>query len=118
MTHRDYAERNRAAWNQVAPIHHRGRPGNLEGEVQAEDYNALGRVDREVTRRQQELLRALGLPTTVPDLPCDAMLEIMQHDKKVEHGRLRFVLPTRMGHVDLVPDVAETDVRAALEQNS
>jgi len=29
----------------------------------------------------------------------------MQRDKKVEHGRLRFVLPTRMGHVELVSGI-------------
>jgi 3-dehydroquinate synthase len=40
----------------------------------------------------------------------------MQHDKKVEHGRLRFVLPTRLGHVELVGNVAEEDVRAALDE--
>jgi 3-dehydroquinate synthase len=39
----------------------------------------------------------------------------MAHDKKVEHGRLRFVLPTRMGHVELVGEVDPADVRAALQ---
>ena len=29
----------------------------------------------------------------------------MMHDKKVEHGKLRFVLPARMGHVELVGDI-------------
>jgi len=32
----------------------------------------------------------------------------------VEHGRLRFVLPDRLGHVELVGDVDPEDVRAAL----
>jgi 3-dehydroquinate synthase len=38
----------------------------------------------------------------------------MQLDKKVAHGRLRFVLPTQMGHVELVGDVPEADVLAVL----
>jgi 3-dehydroquinate synthase len=38
----------------------------------------------------------------------------MMQDKKVEHGKLRFILPTRMGHVELVGDVEPKDVRAAL----
>ena len=38
----------------------------------------------------------------------------MMHDKKVEHGKLRFVLPTRLGHVELVGDVDAKDVRGAL----
>ena len=38
----------------------------------------------------------------------------MMHDKKVQHGKLRFVLPSRMGHVELVGDVEPGDVKAAL----
>ena len=38
----------------------------------------------------------------------------MYHDKKVERGKLRFVLPTRLGHVELVRDVANDDILAAL----
>jgi 3-dehydroquinate synthase len=65
-----------------------------------------------LAQRQEELLRAVGLPVAVPDLDREALLHVMQHDKKVEHGRLRFVLPTRLGHVELVPDVPAADVRA------
>lgn len=74
----------------------------------------LGRVDAEFTRRQSDLLAALGLPVQLPALDQDALIAAMQRDKKVEHGRLRFVLPTRMGHVELVPGVPEELVRAAL----
>jgi 3-dehydroquinate synthase len=38
----------------------------------------------------------------------------MHHDKKAERGRLRFVLPTRLGHVEVVRNVSTDDVRAAL----
>lgn len=76
----------------------------------------LGRVDAEFTRRQHDLLSRVGLPTAVPDLPHDKILAVMGRDKKVEHGRLRFVLPTRMGHVELVGDVDPADVLAALNE--
>ena len=39
----------------------------------------------------------------------------MMHDKKVQHGRLRFVLPTRLGHVELVAGVKSEDVRARVK---
>jgi hypothetical protein len=39
----------------------------------------------------------------------------MARDKKAEHGRLRFVLPTCVGHVELAADVAPADVRAVVE---
>ena len=39
----------------------------------------------------------------------------MMHDKKVQHGRLSFVLPSRLGQVELVDNIAPADVRAALQ---
>jgi 3-dehydroquinate synthase len=74
----------------------------------------LGRVDAEFTQRQHSLLTALGLPVEFPNVDRDAILAAMAHDKKVEHGQLRFVLPAAMGRVDLVGGVDPTDVRAAL----
>ncbi len=75
----------------------------------------LGRVDTELTSRQHSLLAALGLPVEVPPLDADRVLDSMRHDKKVEHGRLRFVLPERMGRVELVGDIDPQEVRAALQ---
>jgi 3-dehydroquinate synthase len=40
----------------------------------------------------------------------------MRSDKKAEAGRLRFVLPRRLGEVQLIEDVPESDVRAVLEE--
>jgi 3-dehydroquinate synthase len=54
------------------------------------------------------------LPLATPEIPAEEILDLMQHDKKVEHGRLRFVLPTRLGHVELVGDVSPDLARAAL----
>ena len=76
----------------------------------------LGRVDAAFTARQVKLLSALGLPTKLPQLDPEQVLRTMMHDKKVQHGRLRFVLPVRMGQVELVGDVDAVDVRAALSE--
>jgi 3-dehydroquinate synthetase len=38
----------------------------------------------------------------------------MRNDKKAVAGRLRFVLPRRLGEVALFDDVPEEDVRAVL----
>jgi 3-dehydroquinate synthase len=75
----------------------------------------LGRIDAELTSRQVKLLRSLGLPTAAPNLETNALIEAMQQDKKVEHGRLRFVLPTRLGNVELIGGIAEQSVREAIE---
>jgi 3-dehydroquinate synthase len=76
----------------------------------------LGRVDGPFTARQRELLVALGLPVEVPKLDHEKILATMMHDKKTQHGRLRVVLPTRMGHVELVDDVDPNAIRAALRE--
>jgi 3-dehydroquinate synthase len=39
---------------------------------------------------------------------------VMRRDKKSLAGRLRFVLPDRIGHVELVDGIPETLVRRAL----
>lgn len=76
---------------------------------------ALGRISQDVVVRQEKLLQALKLPVEVPaNLPDERLLAAMQHDKKVEHGRLRFVLPSRIGQVELVAGVEAAAVRAAL----
>ena len=74
----------------------------------------LGRVDEAFTMRQHKLLEALQLPVELPPLDIDQIMEHMLHDKKVEHGKLRFVLPTSMGSVELVGDIDSAEVRAAL----
>jgi 3-dehydroquinate synthase len=74
----------------------------------------LGCIDGNTTRRQRDLLDKLGLPVEPPRLDPEAVLETMSRDKKVEHGRLRFVLPTRLGHVELIGDVGPEHVRQIL----
>jgi 3-dehydroquinate synthase len=74
----------------------------------------LGRIDAGLTQRQQALLARLGLPTDLAQHDAEAMLTAMQHDKKTEHGQLRFVLPSRLGHVELVGNVDPAAVRQVL----
>jgi 3-dehydroquinate synthase len=65
----------------------------------------MGRIDDELPLRQHALLAALGLPTEFENLPEGELLAAMQRDKKTEHGKLRFVLPSRLGHVELVSQI-------------
>ena len=77
----------------------------------------LGLIDSAVTSRQEALLSLFGLPTRLPagwGHSNDAVIDRMKLDKKTLGGQLRFVLPKRMGHVEVVTDVGEADVRAVL----
>jgi 3-dehydroquinate synthase len=79
---------------------------------------ALGRVPEAFVERQKRLLELYSLPTSLPAAGrAERLWDLMQHDKKVHHGRLRFVLPTRLGHVELVPDVTQELVLAVLRAN-
>ncbi len=74
----------------------------------------IGKCDTQVLDRQTKLLTNVGLPITFADADTDAMLAAMQRDKKVAHGQLRFILPTQVGHVDLVGDVDQAAVTKAI----
>ena len=78
---------------------------------------SLGRIGPDIVARQMQLLRTFDLPVTVPTgagFTADALLATMARDKKTVGGRLRFVLPTRIGHVELVDGIDQTAVRAIL----
>ncbi len=75
----------------------------------------LGLCADDLLDRQTELLLACQLPIALADADPDQMLPVMMRDKKVAHGKLRFVLPTEVGAVKLVGDVDEADVRTAIE---
>ena len=77
----------------------------------------LGRIQADVVARQDRLLSRFQLPVSPPAHLRDAepLLLIMGRDKKTVGGQLRFVLPSRIGHVDLVDGVPAEAVRRVLE---
>lgn len=74
----------------------------------------LGRVDAAFVQRQRALLESLRLPVTSHQHAPEKLWALMQHDKKVQHGTLRFILPDRMGHVELVSGVPKEAVLEVL----
>ena len=77
----------------------------------------LGMVDQLFCDRQTALFKAVGLPTDCPEDQHDAMLAAMMRDKKVVGGVLKFVLPTRIGQVELVDSPGAEAILRSL-QNS
>jgi 3-dehydroquinate synthase len=76
---------------------------------------SLGRIDASLTRRQRDLLSRLGLPVAIEpangQVSAAELLAAMQRDKKAEQGRVIFVLPSRLGEVNLVEQVTGDLVR-------
>jgi 3-dehydroquinate synthetase len=75
-----------------------------------------GLIAPEITSRQVRLLQTFGLPTAPPASPPDELLRVMRSDKKALAGRLRFILPRRIGDVALFDDVTEKDVLHVLTE--
>ena len=75
----------------------------------------LGLCEPELLERQTLLIEACQLPTTLSSADPSEMLPVMGRDKKVAHGKRRFILPTKIGSVDLVGDVDEAAVIRAIE---
>ena len=64
--------------------------------------------------RVEALVAEAGLPTVAPTLALDRWLDLMGRDKKVEHGRMRFVLLERLARAVVRADVDERDLAAVL----
>ncbi|MCA9063633.1 MAG: 3-dehydroquinate synthase [Planctomycetaceae bacterium] len=81
----------------------------------------LGRISSQETRRQIDLLKAFELPVDVPaDLVNrhDDIVACMMLDKKTEGRSLRFILPSRIGHVETIPNVDPASAISCLESNN
>ena len=72
---------------------------------------ALSMVDPELLQRQTRLFQAFGLSTLAPTERLDELVDSMKHDKKTVAGKLNLILPTRIGHVQLVPAPNDATLR-------
>ena len=58
--------------------------------------------------RQNNLIESYGLPTQIPKINKNKIMNILMGDKKVRDGKMRFVLPKEIGKVDIVNDIEES----------
>ena len=78
-----------------------------------------GLIDADMTARQRNLLKQIGAMTDLLDpaaFSTDDILAKMRLDKKTVGGQLRFILPTKMGHVTTFTDVPEADVTGVVNE--
>ncbi|WP_218082380.1 3-dehydroquinate synthase [Anthocerotibacter panamensis] len=76
----------------------------------------LGLWSTEACARQDTLIARAGLPMQFPALDPGLLLSLMQGDKKVEAGRVRFVLPTRIGQAELVDNLPREKVLQVVQE--
>jgi 3-dehydroquinate synthase len=93
----------------------------LHGEAVAIGMAAAGAIAVEMglwtaaqQQRQLAVIAAAGLPHRWPDLELEAVLACLQGDKKVRDGRVRFVLPSAIGTVQIRDDVTAASIGQAV----
>jgi 3-dehydroquinate synthase len=85
------------------------------GMVMAAELSArAGTLARADAERVKALIARAGLPLRGPQMPADRYLELMQVDKKVEGGKLRFILLEGLGRAALRADIDPQAVRDSL----
>lgn len=82
--------------------------GVAAGTIMAADLSQrLGWISAPDVARIRKLFERAGLPVTAPDLGADKYLDLMGLDKKVEGGKMRFVLLKQVGRAVVQGDVPQ-----------
>ena len=64
------------------------------------------------------LIERTKLPTSIKDLCADEIMNFLFHDKKVHQGKIRFVLPKRIGDVVITDTVPQELIKEILNKYS
>ena len=76
--------------------------------------HGMGLIDMTALTRAESLIARAGLPVEAPALGVEKYLAYMGVDKKVEEGKLRFVLLNRIGAAFVTADAPGATVQAVL----
>ncbi|MHB9131423.1 MAG: 3-dehydroquinate synthase [Armatimonadota bacterium] len=85
--------------------------------VAARIAHGLGMLRAEPVHRIIRLLERYNLPTHLPKADPGVLMSLMDTDKKAVAGQLRFVLPTRIGQVEVTNDVPRDVLRRAIKES-
>lgn len=73
--------------------------------------------DNAAQERQVQLMQKTQLPTQLPvGIDINAIVDALQTDKKVKAGKVRFVLPTQIGAVEITDKVPADLIHQVLQQ--
>ena len=83
----------------------------------AGEYAVLdGLWTREEALRQKKAIAALGLPVELTaKYNSSDVIHAMLGDKKSASGKINLVLPTRIGHVEIIKDASAEKIARAVE---
>jgi shikimate kinase/3-dehydroquinate synthase len=90
--------------------------GVAAGTVMAADLSQrLEWLNSEDVLRVRRLFERAGLPVVGPKLGAEKYLQLMGLDKKVEHGKIRFILLKTLGNAVITSDVPQPLLEQTLE---
>ena len=82
--------------------------------VEAGISNKMGILDKNDVIRLKSVIASAGLPTEIPSLQRENLIQAMKHDKKILQGKIRFALPRTIGEVFVTDEVSPSIVEQAL----
>ena len=71
---------------------------------------------RSDAQKQKELIEKAGLPVKWPKLDLNEVYRTLQGDKKVRGGKIRFIMPTGIGNVEINNDISRTEIENCLNR--
>ena len=76
--------------------------------------NKQGILDKNELSRLKSVIERAGLPTQMPNLELEKIIQAIEHDKKILRGKIRFVLPKSIGSVFITDEVSLSLVEEVL----
>jgi 3-dehydroquinate synthase len=76
--------------------------------------NRMGLLSGDDLARLKSVIEKAGLPTEIPGLDPQKMIQSMQHDKKVQGGKIRFILLKSIGDAFITDEVSPALIEQAL----
>jgi len=68
--------------------------------------NKLGMLDRNELVRLKGVIERADLPTEIPNLEVEKIIQAIKHDKKILRGKMRFILPKSIGNAFITDEVS------------
>jgi len=84
--------------------------------AEARISNKLGIFESNELVRLKGLIERAGLPTEMPTLESERLIQAVEHDKKIVGGKVRFVLPKTIGEVFITDDVSLSLVKKVMAE--
>lgn len=104
------------SWETDKPLLH-GEAIAIGMVVETELSHRKGYISEADVQRVRQVLFSAGLPTTIPSLPIDKILEKIALDKKNERGRTLFTLLERIGQAVYNQIVEDDMLKRVLMEN-